>query len=166
MAYLFRHRKLLPRRNVEKIPSTYIRPTWECARSLGHGSIGPGQSAGEPEGESIVALYQSALLTEARTSSMLCSRLSGSNKSKKVAACRLGITSVCNPVTGYLPRIANASALDVMTRSAGSSQVAATTPRGVRLCSDVELLDRTRQTSSTRPRARHLDPRAQASAPS
>jgi hypothetical protein len=37
MAYLFRHRKLLPRRNVEKIPSTFIRPTWECARSLSKG---------------------------------------------------------------------------------------------------------------------------------
>jgi hypothetical protein len=40
------------------------------------------------------------------TKSWLIARLSGSNKSKKVAACRLGITSVCNPVTGYLSRIA------------------------------------------------------------
>ena len=33
MAYLFRHRKLLPRRNVEKIPSTFIRRTWEYAKT-------------------------------------------------------------------------------------------------------------------------------------
>jgi hypothetical protein len=38
---------------------------------------------------------------------LIDSALSGLNRSKKVAACRLGITSVCSSVTGYLSRIAS-----------------------------------------------------------
>ena len=79
MAYLFRHRKLLPRRNVEiveKIPSTFIQPTWECTRSLSKGLRfhWPRPVRGRAGGREYCALYQSALLTEARTSSMLCWR--------------------------------------------------------------------------------------------